>query len=103
MSCSQHQMPRTRRHFPRFPCTRLRPQFKLQSTTTQHQLIMLDPVLIPLLPIDFDTLHIITLLLVVQPISGDAEGMVAVDSHVDIVEPRRTQKEDRLRNDGVEA
>ena len=49
---------------------------------------MLDPVLIPLLPIDFDTLHIITLLLVVQPISGDAEGIVAVDSHVDIVEPR---------------
>jgi hypothetical protein len=68
----------------------------------QHQLIMLDPILIPLLPIHLDTLHVITLLLVVQTIGGDAEGIVAVDSHVDIVEPRRAEQEDRLRDNGVE-
>jgi hypothetical protein len=89
MPFSQNQMPRTRRHLPRLPRTRLCPQLKLQSTAVQHQLIMLNPVLIPLFPIDLDALHVITIPLVAQTVGGDAKGMVAVDSHVDIVEPRR--------------
>jgi hypothetical protein len=99
----QHQMSRTRRHFSRLPRTRLTPQLKLQATTVKHQFIMLDPILIPLLPIDLDTLDVITLLLVVQTIGSDAESVVAVDGHVDIVEPRRANKEYRLCYDGVEA
>jgi hypothetical protein len=83
--------------------TRLRPELKLQATTMQHQLIMIDPILIPLLPVDLDALHVIALLLVVQTISGDAESVVAINSHVNIVEPRRAEQEDRLRDDGVEA
>lgn len=62
---------------------------------------MLDPILIPLLPIDLDALHIITSFLIVQTVGGDAERVVTVDGHVDIVEPRRAQEEDRLRDDGV--
>jgi hypothetical protein len=67
----------------------------------EHHLIMLDPVLIPLFPIDLDTLHVIALLLVVQTIGGDAESVVAINGHVDIVEPRRAEQEDRLRDDGI--
>lgn len=69
----------------------------------QHQLIMLDPVFIPLLPIDLDTLDVVTLLLVVQTIGGDTESVVAIDGHVDIIKPRRANKEYWLCHDGIEA
>ena len=96
-------MPRTRRYLSRLPSTRLWSQLKLQAPTVKHQLIMLDPVLIPLLPVDLDTLHVMALLLIAQTIGGDAESMVAVDRHVDIIKPRRANKEYRLCYDGIEA
>lgn len=92
---SQNHPPRTRRHHPRLPKPHLTPQLKLHPSPLNHQLIMLDPILLPNLPIDLHTLHIIAIL-VIQTTSSDSQRLVPIDSDVDVFEPGRADEEDWL-------
>jgi hypothetical protein len=100
---SDHQMARARRRRPRLPRCHLTSHLKLDRTTSEHQLIMRNPILVPLLPIDPHALHEVTAFFIVESIGHDTEGIVAVDRDVDIVEPRRADEEYWLGNNRVEA
>jgi hypothetical protein len=93
---------RARRRLPRLPSCHLTSHLKFDRTTGEHQLIMLNPILAPLLPINPHALHEVTTSFIVEPIRHDTECIVVVDSDFDIVEPRRADKEDWLSNNRIE-
>jgi hypothetical protein len=95
-------MARARRRLPRLPRRHVTSHLKLDRATCKHQLIMLNPILAPLLPINPHALQEVTASFIVESIGHDTESIVAVDSDVDIVEPRRTDKEDWLGNNRIE-
>lgn len=95
-------MPRTRRYHPRLPTYRLTPHLKLNSPPILHDIPMHKPIPIPHLPVNLHALHEITVR-VVQIGRRHAEGVVAVDRHVDVGEPGRVEEVDGLGHDGVEA
>ena len=64
---------------------------------------MLNPILVPLLAVDFHTLHKVATALVIEPIGRDAKRVIVVDSDVDVVKPWRDDEKDRLRGYRVEA
>lgn len=99
----QHQMSRTRRHLSRFPLLCLWAKLELQSAAANHQLVMLNPVLLPRLAVGFYALYEETSVFVVKSIGCYAEGGIAVDGHVDVREPGRADQEDRLCYYGVQA
>lgn len=93
-------MPRTRWHITRIPSLHLRTKFKLDRASINHNIFMLEPVLIPTLPIDLDALNIVP---IIQTIGFDAQVLVPVDRHVEVAKPRRRDEVDGLRHHGVDS
>lgn len=89
-----------RRHLARLPPRCILAQVKFNMSTILHEIVVLEPVLRPLLPIDLHALHIVPL---VQSSRGDAQRLVSVDGHVEVGEPWGSDEIHGLRDDGVHA
>ena len=100
MSILELHMPRTRRSLSTLPHLRLAPKHKLNRATLNHHVFMLKPISTPLHPVNLHTLYIITL--ITQSLGQDTKSLVAVDGHVDILEPGTLKKIDWRGHDGIE-
>lgn len=68
---------------------------KLDNTPVNHDILMVEPILVPTLPVDLNALHKVVRLAQSRRICGtvaqNSEVFVDVDGDVDIVEPRRPE------------
>ena len=95
-------MPWTRWHIPILPYFHLTSQLKLDCATIHHYVRVLEPILGPALPIDLHALHE-EAVLITQARRRNPQRLVPIDSHVDIVEPRRFDQVNRLCDDWIHA
>ena len=98
-------MSRAGRQISLLPHKLLLTHIKLDHTTIHHDILMLKPIPIPLLTIDFHRLNIVPILpesprIAITP---NPQRSIAVHGHVDVVEPRRLEKIHGLRHDRVQA
>lgn len=95
-------MSRTRRHLATFPPLRLTSQLELDRPSLHHNITVLDPVLFIWLTVHLNRLNEVAVR-IVQVRGRNSEVLIAVDRHVDVLEPRRADQIHRLRDDGIEA
>src|SRR5689334_12793870 len=80
----------TRWHITSFPYYRFLTKIKFDGATLMENVIMVEPVLIPLNPIDLHALHIEAIF--GKPIRRNSQGLISTNRHVDIAKPRRLEK-----------
>lgn len=91
----------TRRQCTSLPYTRIASKLELNRPTLDHDIRMLNPILIPWLAVDLHRLDIVTIR-IVKIIRRDPQGPIIIDSHIDIREPRGFEQVNRLRDDRIE-
>lgn len=100
-------MRRTGRCLACFPLGLILANKELNDTSFNHDILMIEPVLGPLLTVDLDALDKIIRLAqsrrVRRTMAQDSEIFVNIDRDIDIAEPRRPKKIHRLRHDRVKA
>lgn len=75
----------TRGYLSGFPDLHLRPELEFNDASVNHDIFVLEPVLVPLLPINLDSLDEISLVL---PCRSNTQRLVTIDGHVEIWKPR---------------
>lgn len=100
-------MRRTRWCLASLPLSLILTNKELNNTSFDHNFLMIEPVLSPLLTIDLYTLNKIVGLAEIRRVRGtmaqDSQILVDIDCDINIVEPRRPKKIHRLRHDRVKA
>lgn len=80
-------------YIPSLPNRLVVSQVEFDGTTIHHHVVMVEPVLDPVLSIDLDALNVEAALsqrrAVFHIVAQDPQGLVAVDGHIDVREPRR--------------
>lgn len=79
---------------------------EFDCAAVDHDVLMVEPVLVPVLAVDLDTLHKVPALPqgtgVRNVVGEDSQRLVNVDRHIDVAEPGRSEQVDWLRDDGIE-
>lgn len=93
-------MPWTRRHLTALPLCLVRAKLEMDRPSLDHNIVMLEPIAVPLLAVNVHALYIVVVLC--KAICRDPHSGISVDRDVDVFEPGTLNEVDWLCDNRIE-